>query len=53
MYVYICIYVCMYVCMYLSMYVWRLPPPWSCWAEGRIGTGGTGTVHNINVSGLL
>mmetsp|Transcript_26243 Transcript_26243/g.58082 ORF Transcript_26243/g.58082 Transcript_26243/m.58082 type:complete len:212 (+) Transcript_26243:1854-2489(+) len=29
-----------------------LPPPMSCGTEGRIGTGGTGTHHIINPSGL-
>ena len=42
-------YVCMYICMYVCMYVWWLPPPRSCWAEGRIGTEGAGAVQRINV----
>ena len=32
-------YVCMCIFIYVYMYVWWLPPPRSCWTEGRIGTG--------------
>jgi hypothetical protein len=44
----------MYLCMYVYMYVCMVVTSAEiCWTEGRIGTGGTGAVHRIKVSGLL